>query len=64
MTANEPTTLTTLADGEMALADAAADVRGRTVIDRHAEEIGTVDALMLDESESRVRFRGSRLAAS
>ncbi|CAA9559289.1 MAG: hypothetical protein AVDCRST_MAG19-1670 [uncultured Thermomicrobiales bacterium] len=51
-----PVKLKALADSDMTLADAAIDVRGRTVVDRTGEEIGTVDALMLDEAESKVRF--------
>jgi sporulation protein YlmC with PRC-barrel domain len=32
------------------------DVRGRKVVDRHGEEIGKVDELMVDEREFKVRF--------
>jgi sporulation protein YlmC with PRC-barrel domain len=32
------------------------DVRGRKVMDRHGEEIGKVDDLMVDEREFKVRF--------
>lgn len=40
----------------MTAADPGDDVRGRTVIDRAGEEIGEVDALLVDEGEEKVRF--------
>ena len=48
--------LVSLTDAELTVADPAEDVRGRTVIDRHGEEIGEVDDLLLDDREHRVRF--------
>ena len=33
-----------------------ADIRGRTVIDSDGAEVGTVDDLLIDEEEDRVRF--------
>ncbi|MFI7677388.1 PRC-barrel domain-containing protein [Actinophytocola sp. NPDC049390] len=45
-----------LADTDLTLADAADDVRGRTVVDRDGVEIGTVDDLVIDEAERRVRL--------
>jgi len=56
MTTRQPERLVELRDSEMTLADSGEDVRGRTVLDRNGNEIGTVDALLLDEGESKVRF--------
>ncbi len=54
-------TLVKLTDTTLTVADPAADVRGRKVLDRHGEEIGEVDDLLLDEEKQNVRFL--RLAA-
>ncbi len=56
MTTQQPQLLRTLDDSEMTLADSAEDVRGRIVIDQAGQEIGEVDALLLDDAESKVRF--------
>ncbi len=56
MTTRQPEMLRTLDDSEMTLADSAEDVRGRIVIDQAGQEIGEVDALLLDDAESKVRF--------
>ncbi len=56
MTTRQPELLRTLDDSEMTLADSAEDVRGRTVVDQAGQEIGEVDALLLDDAESKVRF--------
>lgn len=32
------------------------DIRGRTVLDPDGEDLGTVDALLIDDAEQRVRF--------
>ncbi len=56
MATNAPVALKELADTDMTLADSAIDVRGRRVVDRNGDAIGKVDALMLDEAESKVRF--------
>ncbi len=56
MTAEQMTTLRTLSDADMTIADSSVDVRGRTVLDKANEEIGEVDALLIDEQESKVRF--------
>ncbi len=56
MTTRQPQLLRTLDDSEMTLADSAEDVRGRTVMDQAGQEIGEVDALLLDDAESKVRF--------
>ena len=56
MTTRQPELLRTLDDSEMTLTDSAEDVRGRTVVDHAGQEIGKVDALLLDDAESKVRF--------
>jgi sporulation protein YlmC with PRC-barrel domain len=52
----QPRSLVKLGDTDMTVADPAEDVRGRAVIDRDGQEIGTVDALLIDDRESKVRF--------
>jgi sporulation protein YlmC with PRC-barrel domain len=54
--ANRTPTLVKLSEERLTVADPAADVRGHTVIDRHDEEIGTVEDLLVDETERKVRF--------
>ena len=49
-------TLVKLGDTGQTVADPAEDIRGRDVIDRDGEDIGEVDALMIDEDEGKVRF--------
>ncbi|MDQ3043943.1 MAG: PRC-barrel domain-containing protein [Chloroflexota bacterium] len=51
-----PANLVKLGDTTLTLGDDAQDVRGRTVLDRSGSEIGTVDDLMIDEEEVKVRF--------
>lgn len=43
-------------DTALTLADPAEDVRGRTVVDANGDDIGTVEDLMLDQDEAKVRF--------
>lgn len=45
-----------LKDSDLRLADPQADIRGRRVVDREGEELGKVDALLIDEQERKVRF--------
>jgi sporulation protein YlmC with PRC-barrel domain len=45
-----------LSDSGLTVASSAEDVRGRKVLDRHGEEVGTVDDLMIDDKERKVRF--------
>lgn len=52
----ETHSLMRLADTDLTLANPAEDVRGRKAVDRDGEEIGSVVALYLDESEHKVRF--------
>lgn len=49
-------TLVPLSEERLTVADAAEDVRGYGVIDRHGDEIGTVDDLLVDDGERKVRF--------
>ena len=48
--------LVRMADTNLTLADPAADVRGRTVVDRDGAEVGTVDDLVIDEQDRHVRL--------
>lgn len=50
------TTLTRLGDSDLTVANEAEDVRGRKVIDRNGDETGSVDSLLIDEPERKVRF--------
>ena len=49
-------TIVRLSDSDKKVADRAEDVRGRKVVDRHGEEIGKVDDLLIDRGQSKVRF--------
>jgi len=49
-------TLMKLSDSGLVLADPAADVRGRKVLDQNGDEIGEVDDLFIDDDEAKVRF--------
>jgi len=48
--------LVKLGDTDLTVADPAEDIRGHTVIDQAGEEIGTVDGLLIDDKERKVRF--------
>ncbi|HEY1530205.1 MAG TPA: PRC-barrel domain-containing protein [Galbitalea sp.] len=48
--------LVRLRDMGETIADPKADVRGRTVLDNHGEDVGKVDALIIDRAERKVRF--------
>jgi sporulation protein YlmC with PRC-barrel domain len=50
------TTLRKLSDTGETVASADEDVRGRKVLDNEEQEIGTVDALMVDDAQQKVRF--------
>jgi sporulation protein YlmC with PRC-barrel domain len=41
---------------DLTVQDPAEDLRGRKVLDRHGEELGTVDQLYIDDRERKVRF--------
>ncbi len=45
-----------LSESTLTVADPAEDVRGRKILDKTGEEIGTVDDLLLDDRENKVRF--------
>lgn len=45
-----------LRDTTLTVADAAADVRGRKVVDTNGDEIGEVHDLLVDDEELEVRF--------
>jgi len=49
-------TLYQLSETYLTVADPDADVRGRTVVDRHGDEVGKVEDLLVDERENKVRF--------
>lgn len=54
--ATSTNTLRPLSESQLAVGDPADDVRGRKVFDAGGKEIGTVDDLIVDEAESKVRF--------
>ena len=58
MTTNGNRTATLLRLGETGLTVSfpEEDVRGRKVVDRDGEELGTVDDLLVDDAEHKVRF--------
>lgn len=51
-----PGQLLALSETDRTIADPAADVRGRKVVDSNGDEIGTVDDLLVDDEENKVRF--------
>ena len=53
---NDAPTLFSLSDEPYSLENPAEDVRNHDVIDRKGEEIGSVDDLLVDEREHKVRF--------
>lgn len=56
MTTNEFGKIVRLSDVGETVADKDADVRGLKVIDKNGEELGTIDALLVDDRERKVRF--------
>ena len=56
MASEKVTSLVKLSDSEQILADPAEDIRGHRVCDRHGEDLGKVDDLLIDNDEHRVRF--------
>ncbi len=48
--------LVKLGDTDLTVADPAEDVRGRAVVDRNGDEVGTVDDLLVDDRENKVRM--------
>ena len=49
-------TLMKLSDSALTVANPDEDIRGRKVVDRAGEEVGTVDDLMIDDRDRKVRF--------
>ena len=49
-------TLVKLSDSNRTVANPDEDVRGRKVVDRNGDDLGTVDDLMIDDRELKVRF--------
>lgn len=56
MTTNEFGKIVRLSDVGETVADKDADVRGRKVIDKNGEDLGKIDALLVDDRERKVRF--------
>ena len=48
--------LVRLGDTDLTLDSGSEDIRGRKLLDRDGDEIGTIDALMLDQGEQKIRF--------
>jgi sporulation protein YlmC with PRC-barrel domain len=53
---NERATLVRLGDTGQTVADPAEDIRGRTITDRDGAQLGTIDELLIDTAEHKVRF--------
>ena len=62
MRADHAGRLMTLGDTDRPMTDPPGDIRGRWVIDPHGEELGHIDALLVDDQERKVRFL--RIASS
>ena len=45
-----------LSDSTLTVKDPSEDIRGRKVLDKNGDEVGTVDDLLLDDGERKVRF--------
>ncbi len=56
MSAEDQAVLSKLSDSDQTVAIDSTDIRGRTVRDKHGDEIGRVTDLLIDEQERRVRF--------
>lgn len=56
MTDKKRASLIRLGDTDFTVENPEEDIRGRKVVDSSGEEIGTVDALMVDDNELKVRF--------
>ena len=55
-TTTQDIALEPLSQADLTVRDPDEDIRGRAVYDRQGEQIGTVDDLIIDRQESRVRF--------
>lgn len=49
-------TLRTLSDADLTTRDKAEDIRHRKVVDAAGQEMGKIDALLIDDQEHKVRF--------
>ncbi|WP_372443898.1 PRC-barrel domain-containing protein [Nucisporomicrobium flavum] len=56
MAPESTTALIKLSDSDKILADPADDIRGRPVRDPHSDDLGTVEDLLIDDGEDKVRF--------
>lgn len=56
MATDEYATLVTLDDLGKTVADVSEDIRGRAVIDKDGQEIGKIDALLIDDRARKIRF--------
>lgn len=56
MTTQNNATLSKLSDTNKTVDGAADDIRGRRVKDKDGEDLGTVQDLLIDDAEGRVRF--------
>lgn len=56
MSAPTADTLIPLSETTLTVADPRADVRGLTVVDANGEDVGSVDDLLVDSGETKVRF--------
>lgn len=56
MAAPTDASLVRLSETGRTVSDPKTDVRGRRVLDREGEQVGTVDDLLVDQGELRVRF--------
>src|SRR5687767_7690569 len=56
MTTHDFATLSLLGDSDLTVADGEEDIRGRIVKDRDGTQIGTVDDLLIDKVDRKVRL--------
>lgn len=56
MDSERSVSLVRLEDSGLRVANPAADMRGRVVVDREGDEIGDVKSLIVDEQDTQVRF--------
>lgn len=56
MDVSDGSTLQSLSEANLTVADSQADVRGRKVVDAEGEDIGKVDDLLVDDAEVKVRM--------
>lgn len=56
METNPTAMLEKLSDAKLTVGDRKEDIRGRKVLDKNGDEIGKVDALMIDTREKKVRL--------